>query len=274
MVGRRRTLETANRCVRNWLGDRVDAEGASDLGMHQLTWRVTRHRTPSRSGRVRGPLQLAVLFVVLFSASACSGSAPASRESTQISAACDAAFTNNETQLPGGKSSELLDAAISACGSVADWQGAWSKHANAHGSALDPIQYLTGRCVDFPNTVLCRSLTAVPAVTISSALDPPQSSTIEGMPIPQSALVEASTDPGILNYRVPGATFDELRAWYERELPEAKAFGPWTWCEKFVSSEYSQKTYAKTGTSQILAVTVVAGTPPAVIVSSDESGPC
>jgi hypothetical protein len=232
------------------------------------------HRIPSGDLRVRVHIQLALFFVVFLSASACGGSLPASSEPVQISAACDAAFANNEAQLPGGKSSGLLDAAISACGSVADWQGAWAKHANAHGSALDPIQYLTGRCVNFPNTVLCRSLTAVPTVAISTALDPPKSSTIEGMPIPQTALAEPSTDPGILTYRVPGATFDELRAWYERELPEAKAFGPWTWCEKFVSSEYSQKTYAKTGTSQILAVTVATGTPPGIIISTDDSGPC
>jgi hypothetical protein len=77
-----------------------------------------------------------------------------------------------------------------------------------------------------------------------------------------------------VTYHVPGATFDELRAWYERELPEGNAFGQWTWCEKFVSSEYSQKTYAKTGTSQILTVIAATGTPPGIVIAIDESGPC
>ena len=222
--------------------------------------------------RVR--VQLAVVIVVALSVLACSGSAPASSGSV-ASAACDAAFANNETQLPGGKSSELLDKAISACDSVADWQAAWAKHPNAHGSALDPILYLTGRCVDFPTTALCEKLTAVPSVALSGELDPAKSSAIEGVPIPQTAQVEpTSPAAGMETYRVPGATFDELRVWYERELPEGKAFGQWTWCEKFVSSDYSQKTYAKPGTTQILSVIVATGTPPGIVIAADDSGPC
>jgi hypothetical protein len=243
--------------------------------MHPASWRGTRHRAANpRSVHFRVHVRLAGVLVIAFSAMACSGSTPLSSGSTQMSAACDAAFANNEAPLPGGKSSELLDKAISACSSVADWQAAWAKHANAHGSALDPIQYLTGRCVEFPNTVLCRSLTEVPAVTISGNLDPSKSSAIEGLPIPQTAQVEPSTAAGSGTYRVPGATFDELRAWYERALPEGKAFGQWSWCEKFVSSEFSQKTYAKPGTTQLLTVIVAADSPPGIVIAVDDSGPC
>lgn len=216
-------------------------------------------------------LALVVIVVVAIrwvTSSASTGSSP-------TSAACDAAFANNETQLPGGKSSEFLDSAISACQSVADWQAAWAKTPSAHGSALEPIPYLTGRCVDFPTTALCKELTAVPAVSLSGAFDPPKSSAIEGVPIPQTAREEPSlAADGIGAYRVPAATFDELRAWYEQELPEGKPFGQWTWCEKFVSSDISQKTYAKPGTTQILSVVVGTGSPPGIDIGVDDSGPC
>lgn len=217
-----------------------------------------------------------ILLVAIAIVGGCGGNSAAG--STPISAACDAAFAKDETQLPGGKSEELLDGTISACRSVADWQAAWAKHPNAHGSTLDPILYLTGRCVDFPATAVCRELTAVPSVNVTGKLDPPKSSGIENMPIPESAetvnLVPSSSASASEEYEVPGATFDQLRAWYEQQLPEGHAFGQWTWCEKFVSDTYSSKIYTKAGTARLLTVLVTADTPPGILVAVDDSGPC
>jgi hypothetical protein len=93
-----------------------------------------------------------VLVFSLLLIGACS-SAP---NPTGVGSSCAAAFRANEDPAGGGKGD--LNSAVKACATVEEWKTAWAFFPNSHGSALDPIQYLQGRCIGngLESTALCK----------------------------------------------------------------------------------------------------------------------
>jgi hypothetical protein len=95
-----------------------------------------------------------LIAIAVLMAGACSsaGSAEAS--------ACDAAFAAAVNPIGGGNGVEALDQAIRECDTVANWTSAWSKYPNSHGSAVDPLVFLGGRCLndDLASVQLCVSV--------------------------------------------------------------------------------------------------------------------
>lgn len=73
---------------------------------------------------------------------------------------CAAAFRANEDSIGGGKGD--LDSAVKACATVVEWTMAWGFFPNSHGSRVDPIEYLQGRCVGngLESTALCKEAIA------------------------------------------------------------------------------------------------------------------
>ena len=214
-------------------------------------------------------MKLAAWAVVALMVVACRGST-----GTLPSGPCDTAFKNNETQLAGGKSSELLDEAIAACSSVADWQAAWAAHPNAHGSALDPMIYLAGRCVDFPATAVCRELTARSG-SLSGALHPPNSSTIEGVPIriprrwTQPCLLKGRRGIACLARRstnsAPGTSVNFPK---DRHLATGRGV-------RNTSRRNTPRRRTRIPAPRNCSdVTVATGTPPGISIGVDDSGPC
>jgi hypothetical protein len=95
----------------------------------------------------------------------------------------------------------------------------------------------------------------------SAGLDPPKASTVAGVPIPQTATPGGypidPTLPAGASYLVPGITFADLRAWYDRQLPIGQPFGEWAWCDELDGADYVVRTY---GDSQHkLEVSIIVG---------------
>lgn len=107
-----------------------------------------------------------------------------------------------------------------------------------------------------------------PNQTGGSTLDPATEGP-EGIPIPASARAA-----GPNSYDVPGATFDQLRGWYEGKLPFGQPFGAWAWCERLDRDTFSQWNYYHPGTSDLLGVVVLVDDPPSILIGVDDSGPC
>ena len=103
-------------------------------------------------------------------------------------------------------------------------------------------------------------------------LDPPKLSSIASVPVPNSAVLDPSLgSAGAEGYRVPGVTFEQLAAWYERQMPEGRAFGSWKWCGKFENDNYYARNYAQ-GTAFLNVA--IAPEPVGVLIATDSSGPC
>lgn len=85
-------------------------------------------------------------------------------------------------------------------------------------------------------------------------------------PIPQGAEPD-----GEGQWRVPGATYDELTAFYEEQMPEGDNwFGGWRWCDTGGGETIHSHIYAR-GKDEILAVTVTGN---GILIGTDHSGPC
>jgi hypothetical protein len=81
-----------------------------------------------------------------------------------------------------------------------------------------------------------------------AGLDPPKASTVQGVPIPRAAAPGADwlLDPTLsesASYLVPGVAFDDLRAWYDRQLPIGQPFGQWAWCDTLAGPDSVMRTY-------------------------------
>ena len=66
-------------------------------------------------------------------------------------------------------------------------------------------------------------------------LGAPILSELQGLPVPENAEI-AARDAGtanapILVYRVPGATHEQLKRWYAREMPVGRDWQGWSWCD-------------------------------------------
>ena len=95
------------------------------------------------------------------------------------------------------------------------------------------------------------------------------------MPVPQSAVEDRSLGGDRqIAYRVAGVTFEELSAWYERELPDGEPFGQWAWCDGDISTVAHGRVYYRPGSTRVLLVTVAGGEAPGILVAWDDSGSC
>lgn len=66
-------------------------------------------------------------------------------------------------------------------------------------------------------------------------LGAPILSELQGLPVPENAEI-AARDAGTVNapilvYRVPGATHEQLKRWYAREMPVGRDWEGWSWCD-------------------------------------------
>ena len=95
-----------------------------------------------------------LIFSLLLSGACSSGQNPAG-----VSSSCAAAFRANENTTGGGNGD--LDGAIKVCATVAEWKAAWAAFPNSHGSAVEPVPYLQGRCIGngLESTALCKEAT-------------------------------------------------------------------------------------------------------------------
>ena len=109
---------------------------------------------------------------------------------------------------------------------------------------------------------------ALLVASCGGGLSDAQSSGIEGVPIPVEAW---ATGEGEWTVDV---AYDEVRAWYERQMPIGVNFTPWTWCEaNTVGPEVLQRLYGRAGTNQMLSV-LLGSNPSRISIVVDESGPC
>jgi hypothetical protein len=108
--------------------------------------------------------------------------------------------------------------------------------------------------------------------TAPAALDPARSGA-QGLPVPAAA-IEGEGEPTNQIYTVPGATYDELIAWYEEQLPAGEPWEQWAWCEQKRFTETLQKLWHEPGTNAILTLLVAKNDPPGIVIARDASGPC
>lgn len=112
-----------------------------------------------------------------------------------------------------------------------------------------------------------------------AALDPAQTSAVEAVPIPAAA--ESYGTEGLFraDYRVPRVRFEDLLAWYDRQLPDGQPWRDWNWCEtgrpepgqpRIVNKTY----YYPPKPRLILSVIIADGKPPGILIERDDSGPC
>lgn len=136
-----------------------------------------------------------------------------------------------------------------------------------------------------PVLTLLACVVLVGCATESSS-DPgpaPINSGVQGVPIPESAVPEKSAFVSGDAWTVPDLSYDELRDWYEGEMPRGEDFKTWAWCDAggLVGSNKDGDDgitliYAKPP-KRILAVALVKEddpNPPAILIGVDNSGPC
>lgn len=92
----------------------------------------------SRRDRLTGGAALALIAML---AMGCGGGGAADD-------ACSKAFAAQVNPIGGGNGVTALDGAIQACGTVEAWNVAWAAYPGSHGSAVDPIIFLKGRCLE------------------------------------------------------------------------------------------------------------------------------
>jgi hypothetical protein len=83
--------------------------------------------------------------------------------------------------------------------------------------------------------VLLAGMAGVAACEGDGGLGAPVLSELQGLPVPENAEI-AARDAGtanapILVYRVPGATHEQLKRWYAREMPVGRDWQGWSWCD-------------------------------------------
>lgn len=112
----------------------------------------------------------------------------------------------------------------------------------------------------------------------SSAPPKPVPSGVEGVPVPEGAKLDKENSSGNdETWLITNMTYDELKSWYEAEMPEGQDFKGWTWCDTGGGYGGHAHIYSR-GARDILAVTTVQETvgnnPDAVLIGTDKSGPC
>jgi hypothetical protein len=100
-------------------------------------------------------------------------------------------------------------------------------------------------------------------------------SEVENVPLPDEAeSIPFSTELLMEGYRVPEMSFDALEAWYEEHLPVGQAWMDWTWCEYKDRESFTQRTYHRPDTAEILTIVLLRQEPPEMLISFGENEPC
>lgn len=109
---------------------------------------------------------------------------------------------------------------------------------------------------------------AVLLAACGGGLSDAKSSGIENVPVPAEA-----QETGAGEWTVD-AGYDELRAWYDRQMPVGVNFTPWEWCEaNTVGPDVLQRLYGRVSDARMLSV-MIGSNPSRIIIQTDESGPC
>jgi hypothetical protein len=103
----------------------------------------------------------------------------------------------------------------------------------------------------------------------------PRLSEVEGVPLPDEAeSIPLSTESLMEGYRVPEMSFDALEAWYEERLPVGQVWMDWMWCEYKDRESFTQRTYHRPDTAEILTIVLFREEPPEMLISFGENEPC
>jgi hypothetical protein len=103
----------------------------------------------------------------------------------------------------------------------------------------------------------------------------PHVSEVEGVPLPDEAeYVSTSTESLTAIYQVPEMSFDALEAWYEEHLPVGEVWMDWAWCEYKDRESFTQRTYHRPDTAEILTIVLLREEPPEMLISFGENEPC
>jgi hypothetical protein len=103
----------------------------------------------------------------------------------------------------------------------------------------------------------------------------PRLSDVEGVPLPDEAeFVSMSEVSLIATYHTPDMSFDALEAWYEERLPAEQGWADWTWCEYKDRETFTQRTYHRPDTAEILVIVLIREEPNGILISYGEDQPC
>lgn len=103
-----------------------------------------------------------------------------------------------------------------------------------------------------------------------------KSSGIERVPVPKEAKRAESLfdDENQKSFEVPGYTYEELRDWYSREMPDGIDWYRWQWCDLGGGPTTGETLIYSQEPRRILAVSIVKDTTPGIVIGTDNSGPC
>lgn len=96
---------------------------------------------------------------------------------------------------------------------------------------------------------------------------------VERVPVPSEAKrIDSFIDDA--TFEVPGYSYDELRDWYAREMPDGIDWYRWQWCDIGGGPGVGESLIYSQPPRRILAVAIVKDTTPGIIIGTDNSGPC
>lgn len=100
-------------------------------------------------------------------------------------------------------------------------------------------------------------------------------SELQGLPVPDNAEIAArdagTADAPILVYRVPGATHEQLKRWYGREMPVGEDWEGWTWCDSEENESGFFRYYHRPGEALL---SVILAPDAGILLSYTTSGRC
>lgn len=125
----------------------------------------------------------------------------------------------------------------------------------------------------FPTLLLV--LVALGGCQGDGGLGDPVLSELQGLPVPETAEIAArdagTADAPILVYRVPDASHEQIRRWYDRHMPVGRNWQGWTWCDSEENDSGFFRYYHRPGEALL---SVILAPDAGILLSYTTSGRC
>jgi hypothetical protein len=106
-------------------------------------------------------------------------------------------------------------------------------------------------------------------------LGDPVLSELQGLPVPETAEIAArdagTAEAPILVYRVPDASHEQIRRWYDRHMPVGRNWQGWTWCDSEENDSGFFRYYHRPGEALL---SVILAPDAGILLSYTTSGRC